>query len=73
MVIGFRKNKSEDLQSTLDHRSMARSEPTKKSINQDKSGRKKVEDNKSRSRIIWVSVTRSSEGGKRKKRNQGLE
>ena len=43
MVNGFRKNKSEDPQFTLDHRSTTRSEPTKKSTVQKKIERQKAE------------------------------
>ena len=65
MVVNyFCTKKSEDPQSTLDHSSTTRSEPTKKSTVHKKSERRKAEDEKSRSRIIWVSATRSPEGEK---------
>ena len=43
VVNDFHTKKIEDPQSTLDRRSMARSEPEKKSTIQKKSGRQKVE------------------------------
>ena len=70
MVNYFCINKSEDPQSTLDHSSTARSEPTKKSTVHKKSERWKAKEEKSRSRVIWVSTTQSPEGKKRKEKSE---
>ena len=71
MVNDFRTKKSEDLQSTLDHRLTARSEPAKKLAFQKKNGSMNAEEEKLESKIIWVSATQTlpAECGKRKVEN----
>ena len=71
MVNDFRTKKSEDLQSTLDHRLTARSEPAKKLAFQKKNGSMNAEEEKLESKIIWVSATQNfpAEGEKQKVKN----